>query len=180
MHQPSINTNMTLTDPTPPIASERPYPQLAIDNLPEGYEIVGWCDTVKIPFDGLCFDDGIDEDWEYLEDWHEDSSWCLYAKKIALMSESYEEVCAEALRIQGGDRQQDYGSPKQNFQEIADMWNTYIDLKEKPNGVTTISATDVANMMILMKIVRNNHKPKRDNWVDIAGYAQCGAKVEGL
>ena len=95
--------------------------------------------------------------------------------KIPPMSEEYEEVCAEALRIQGGDRQQDYGSPKQNFQEIADMWNTYLKCDGDP-----IAPKDVANMMILMKIVRNNHKPKRDNWVDIAGYAQCGAKVEGL
>ena len=28
-------------------------------------------------------------------------------------------------------------------------------------------------MMIWMKIARDNHKPQRDNLVDIAGYANC-------
>ena len=35
-------------------------------------------------------------------------------------------------------------------------------------------------MMILMKIARNVHKPKRDNWVDIAGYSQCGGKIDNI
>jgi hypothetical protein len=90
----------------------------------------------------------------------------------------YERVCEEALRIQGGDRQQDYGSPTKNFQDIADMWTNYLEIT---NGtMPQIHARDVAQMMILMKIARNCHKPKRDNWVDIAGYAQCGGYVDNV
>jgi hypothetical protein len=90
----------------------------------------------------------------------------------------HESICQEAHRIQGGDRQQDYGSPKQNFEDIAHVWTSYLQVKRA--GHPPVDAVDVAHMMILMKIVRNNHKPKRDNAVDIAGYAQCLAKIQGF
>ena len=93
-------------------------------------------------------------------------------------TEEKESICMEAYRIQGGDRQQDYGSPAKNFQEIADSWNTY--LKTACGVEVNMQARDVAHMNILMKICRNVHKPKRDNWVDMAGYAQCGGKVDDL
>jgi hypothetical protein len=87
-----------------------------------------------------------------------------------------ESICEEAFRIQGGDRQQDYGDPTQNFCDIADLWNTYLRMDE--NAFIDIQSRDVAHMMILMKIARNCHKAKRDNWVDIAGYSQCGGKID--
>lgn len=89
-----------------------------------------------------------------------------------------ESVCEEAQRIQGGDRQQDYGSPAKNFQDIANLWSTY--LKVALDIDVDIKARDVAHMSIIMKVSRNVHKPKRDNWVDMAGYAQCGGKVDEL
>jgi len=51
----------------------------------------------------------------------------------------------------------------------------YMDIAVEPR--------DVANMMILLKVARNNHAHPddpghRDNWVDIAGYAACGAEVD--
>ena len=33
-------------------------------------------------------------------------------------------------------------------------------------------------MMILLKVSRNRRLGVRDNWVDIAGYAACGAECE--
>tara|TARA_R100000951_G_scaffold107848_1_gene103631 strand:+ start:27022 stop:27318 length:297 start_codon:yes stop_codon:yes gene_type:complete len=89
-----------------------------------------------------------------------------------------ESICEEAFRIQGGDRQQDYGNPASNLLEIGASWEWY--LKTSCNADVSISARDVAHMMVLMKIARNIHKPKRDNWVDIAGYAQCGGKIDDL
>ena len=42
------------------------------------------------------------------------------------------------------------------------------------------TASDVANMMILLKIARGaNGKPKADTWIDIAGYAACGGELQG-
>ena len=95
-----------------------------------------------------------------------------------MKNKKQESICEEAFRIQGGDRQQDYGNPATNLLEIGASWEWY--LKTSCNADVSISARDVAHMMVLMKIARNIHKPKRDNWVDIAGYAQCGGKVDEL
>lgn len=89
-----------------------------------------------------------------------------------------ESICEEAYRIQGGDRQQDYGDPTQNFDDIASLWNAYLMTSGEAKLSYPLNARDVAHLMILMKIARNCHKPKRDNWVDIAGYAQCGGKID--
>lgn len=43
---------------------------------------------------------------------------------------------------------------------------------------TAVCARDVANMMVLLKVARNKASWHRDNWVDIAGYAACGAEVD--
>jgi hypothetical protein len=68
------------------------------------------------------------------------------------------------------DRNTDYGTPESNFQTIAQFWSTYLG--------TDVTAIDVATMMILMKCSRLQTSPtKRDNWVDIAGYAACGGEV---
>ena len=45
-----------------------------------------------------------------------------------------------------GQREQDYGSPENNFQTIADFWSVYKGVK--------FSASDVAMMMALLKVAR--------------------------
>ena len=102
---------------------------------------------------------------------HACAKWLL--KEIIYEDEA---ICEEAYRLQGGDREQDYGSPSKNFEDIAKAWNWYLEAK----GSSIIEARDIAHMNILMKVSRNVHKPKRDNWVDMAGYAQCGGKVDEL
>jgi Domain of unknown function (DUF6378) len=68
-----------------------------------------------------------------------------------------------------GQRQQDYGSPEDNFGRIAALWNVYL------NGKTVISPHDVSALMILLKVARLMATPEHKNsWVDIAGYAACG------
>lgn len=90
------------------------------------------------------------------------------------------EILDAAKRCVCGDREQDYGSPENNFQTIADMWATYISVKcISNNSDVCILPEDVAAMMGLMKIARiasgNAHE---DNWVDLAGYAACGGEIE--
>ena len=93
--------------------------------------------------------------------------------------EEQESICQEAHRIQGGDRKQAYGHPRVGFKDVAMMWEAYCKVAHPCCGLS-FTPEDVANMMILLKIVRNNHKPKRDGIVDIAGYAQCLAEIQGL
>lgn len=84
-----------------------------------------------------------------------------------------EQTLQEALRIVTGDRQNAYGTPEDNFSCIAGLWSSYLGIP--------ISSQQVAVLMILLKIARTRTSPDyADNYVDIAGYAACGAElVEG-
>lgn len=86
-----------------------------------------------------------------------------------------QQILESALQCVNGDRQQDYGSPEQNFLSIANMWNTYI----LSTGHKFLDAKDVAAMLALLKIIRiaSGHA-KADNWIDLAGYAACGGEIE--
>ena len=83
-----------------------------------------------------------------------------------------DEILDTAKKCVSGDREQDYGSPENNFGRIADLWTAY-----KQDAV--FSPTDVACMLALLKIARiaSGHA-KSDNWVDLAGYAACGGEIE--
>ena len=81
-------------------------------------------------------------------------------------TESGEDILEEALRITSGDRQNQYGPADQDFARSAQMWSAL-------KGVE-FSTEDVASFLICVKLSRNTHQSKRDNWVDIAGYARCG------
>ena len=81
----------------------------------------------------------------------------------------------EAADLIDGDRNKSYGSPTQNFENIAEMWTTF--LKHKLKDGETLDASDVADLMILLKIARNIASKKHDTYVDVAGYAGCGAEI---
>lgn len=68
-----------------------------------------------------------------------------------------------------GSREEDYGSPEDNFAVIAALWTAYIG--------TDVAPKDVAMMMALLKIARAKAGSKPDTYVDLAGYAACGAEI---
>lgn len=81
-----------------------------------------------------------------------------------------------------GQREQDYGTPEDNFETIAGLWETYLSRAcvDEAGGVY-IGANDVAMMMALLKIARiAAGGGKADSWIDLAGYAACGAECEGV
>lgn len=68
------------------------------------------------------------------------------------------------------DRANKHGGPEDSFSEIASLWQAYLG--------TPVTEENVVNMMILFKVARNKTgTDKEDNWVDIAGYAECGNQV---
>lgn len=69
-----------------------------------------------------------------------------------------------------GAREAQYSPPENNFARIAAMWAAY-------KGVP-FQAHDVAAMLALLKLARIATSPAyEDSWVDLAGYAACGAEV---
>ena len=77
-----------------------------------------------------------------------------------------EDVLEEALRITKTERNSDYGDFPDNMAHIAAIWSAIKGVKFEPYEVP------VFNMA--QKISRQTHCQKRDNWVDIAGYARGG------
>ena len=80
------------------------------------------------------------------------------------------ETLEAALKCVCGERQDQYGSPENNFGRIAGLWSVYLNFP--------ISASDVAMMMALLKIARiKTGTATEDSFVDLAGYAACGAEI---
>ncbi len=91
-----------------------------------------------------------------------------------------EEVLGLAKACVCGDREEDYGSPEDNFVRISEMWTSYMRGRcVALDAAITIRPSDVAAMMALLKIARiASGSAKMDNWVDLAGYAACGGEME--
>nr|DAH38049.1 MAG TPA: Nucleotide modification associated domain 1 [Caudoviricetes sp.] len=84
-----------------------------------------------------------------------------------------DEVLDTAKTYICGPREQTYGSAVDNFERIARLWSVYLSVP--------VSASDVACMMILLKMSRLNTTPDHtDSWIDIAGYAACGGEVSSV
>lgn len=81
-----------------------------------------------------------------------------------------------------GQREQDYGTPEDNFKAIAELWSVYLDrISVGKYGNLVVDEKDVAVMMALLKIARiARGGGKADSWIDLAGYAACGAECEGV
>lgn len=72
-------------------------------------------------------------------------------------------ILEEAQKAVYGDRQEDYGKVRDNFNRIAKMWEAILQ--------HSVSPSQVGLCMCAVKIARECHKPKRDNLIDLAGYA---------
>lgn len=75
-----------------------------------------------------------------------------------------ESTLQEAQRLVHGDRGVAYGHPLDDFSRTAAMWSAILD--------HPVSAEQVGLCMCAVKISRQCNMPKRDNMVDLAGYAE--------
>ena len=81
-----------------------------------------------------------------------------------------EEVLRAAEMCVCRDRENQYGSPENNFKMISKLWETYTGFP--------ITSEDVAIMMTLLKIARiATGDFKEDSFVDACGYLACGAEI---
>lgn len=77
-------------------------------------------------------------------------------------------VLQEAHDLIYGERQEQYGHPRVNLQNIADMWGVYFHGKYQVDFPLT--PVDVCQLMALLKMCRGFGSDKRDSIVDQAGY----------
>jgi hypothetical protein len=72
-------------------------------------------------------------------------------------------ILEEANSLVHGDRQASYGHPIDDFTRTAKMWSAILGCE--------VTAEQVGLCMCAVKISRQCNRPKRDNMVDLAGYA---------
>lgn len=88
------------------------------------------------------------------------------------------EVLENAKACVCGQREQDYGSPEDNFNTIANLWSVYLEASNPTVPAEIhITAKDVAIMMSLLKIARIATGNSADSFVDLAGYAACAGEI---
>lgn len=82
----------------------------------------------------------------------------------------------EAASIVLGDRQSDYGHPYDNYARQSLVWSGLLYGKLIPGQF--ITQEDCVMMMTALKLVRQMHKPKRDNIVDAHGYLMVNEMIQ--
>lgn len=89
-----------------------------------------------------------------------------------------EECLRKANECVNQSRKDQYGDLEDNFQKIANLWNGYLNGYLFGADCCYITAIDVANMMVLLKVARSASNPLHgDNYVDMAGYAACAYEL---
>lgn len=81
-----------------------------------------------------------------------------------------ESALEEAQRLVHGDRGASYGHPIDDYTRTGRMWGAIL-------GIPDIDPRVCCLMMGAVKISREVNAPKRDNRVDLAGYAECAQMV---
>lgn len=80
-----------------------------------------------------------------------------------------ETALQEAQRLVYGDRGEAYGHPLDDYERTAAIWSAILG--------HPVTAEQAILCMIGVKISRECHRPKRDNRVDVCGYAECLQRV---
>lgn len=102
-----------------------------------------------------------------------------FDEKDGLLMKQMEEKAVKEMRAEillkareqiTGHREQDYGTPENNFATIASLWSVYLEYPVTP--------FDVAMCMCLLKIARiKNGGGSGDSFVDLAEYAACAGEI---
>jgi hypothetical protein len=90
--------------------------------------------------------------------------------------ESQKSILSEASEVIYGDREETYGHPAVNLENIAEQWSLYI--QQRYGAQFQLEADDVCWMMVQLKMARQMNASKRDNLVDAAGYIALIERIE--
>lgn len=93
--------------------------------------------------------------------WHD----LAFPPAVAVPEGAGETVLEEAQRLVYGPRRADYGHPADDYARVTGAFNALTG--------KDLTAADGILFMLCVKMAREAHRPKRDNRVDLAGYAAC-------
>ena len=93
----------------------------------------------------------------------DDGNYVVFAKVENVNEDSKQSILDEAKAIVEGSRQSDYGDPVESFDKIAKVASMITG--------GNISPKECCAVLMAVKIVRESFKHKRDNLVDLCGYA---------
>jgi len=85
------------------------------------------------------------------------------------------ETAAKTISVKGNE----HGDTEASFCMIGELWVAYIRHIAVIRGHIQLDASDVAQMMVLLKIARSAYGTGDDNYVDAAGYTAIAAAVRG-
>lgn len=95
---------------------------------------------------------------------------CKVYDAVTMLPLREESALEEAQRLVHGDRGAAYGHPIDDYTRTGRMWGAIL-------GIGDIDPRIACLMMAAVKISREVNAPKRDNRVDLAGYAECAQMV---
>lgn len=79
------------------------------------------------------------------------------------------------------EREQDYGTPEDNFTTIGLLWSVYLRAAypelQMVMAINSITPKDVATMMALLKVARIATGSSKDSYIDLAGYAALAGEI---
>ena len=88
------------------------------------------------------------------------------------------ELLQKAIDVTCKSRQAEYGTPKENLENTAALWNAYLTTKFDLHPDDFLTAEDVAWFNTLQKISRTAHgKAGDDTYLDAAAYAAIAGEV---
>ena len=91
------------------------------------------------------------------------------------------EILEAARRCVCGEREQDYGTPENNFETIGLLWGVYLRAAHpeyaKVMPINGITAKDAGTMLALLKVARIATGSSPDSFIDLAGYAACAGEI---
>ena len=93
----------------------------------------------------------------------------VWSDNVALLEEHDETILDEAKRLVYGARNAEYGHPHDDMSRTAKIWSAILGIDVTPE--------QVGLCMCGVKISRQVNKRKRDNLVDLAGYAEVTHRI---
>lgn len=94
----------------------------------------------------------------------EDKHYVSFIEFKDIVEENKQSILSEAEEIVNGIRQSDYGAARESFSRIATIASVMTGKELSPE--------DCCAVMMAVKLVRESFNHKRDNLVDLCGYAE--------